>query len=191
MKRQCVRSLLLVLMLSILSACTNVGMPTSSSSGSTRRELVSEAKMSLDSLYASSPKAKALAANATAILVFPGVLKGGLIVGASGGNGVLFRPNGSVLGYYNVTALSYGLQAGAQNFSEAMFLMKPAALDYLNSSQGLSVGTGPSVAVLDQGMGADLSSTTLRSDIYAIVFGQEGLMAGMGVQGQKITKLED
>jgi lipid-binding SYLF domain-containing protein len=191
MNRDRLRSLLLILLLSLLAACSNIVPSTVSSSASSRAQLVSEARASLNSLYASSPKAKQLAANAKAILVFPGVLKGGLMIGAAGGNGVLFRPNGTVLGYYNVTSLSYGLQAGAQNFSEAMFLMKPSALEYLNSTDGLSVGTGPSVAVIDEGVGADMSSTTLRSDIYALVFGQQGLMAGIGVQGQKISRLND
>jgi lipid-binding SYLF domain-containing protein len=191
MKREFLRSMVLLPLLPLLAACTNVATKASPASAGTHAQLVSEARASLDSLYTSSPKAKQLAAHATAILVFPSVLKGGLIVGASGGNGVLFGSNGAVLGYYNVASLSYGLQAGAQNFSEAMFLMKPTALDYLNSTQGLSLGTGPSVAVLDQGTGADMSSTTLRSDIYAFVFGQQGLMAGIGVQGQKITRLDN
>lgn len=191
MKAERLRSLVLVALLSLLAACTNVVKSVSSPSAGSRTQLVSDARTSLASLYASSPKAKALAANATAILVFPSVLKGGLIVGASGGNGVLFKPDGTVIGYYNVASLSYGLQAGAQDFSEAMVLMGPAALGYLNSSEGWSVGTGPSVAVLDQGAGADMTSTTMRSDVYAFVFGQEGLMAGIGVQGQKITKLDN
>lgn len=154
-----------------------------------RAQLVADARLALAALYAASPKAKALAPRASAILLFPGVLKGGLVIGAAGGDGVLFSPDGAVLGYYNVTAISYGLQAGAQDFSEAMLLMTRGAVEYLNRSEGLSVGTGPSVALIDQGAGADMSSTTLRSDIYAFVYGQRGLMAGIGVQGQKITKL--
>ncbi|MFP6562801.1 twin-arginine translocation pathway signal protein [Paraburkholderia sp. B3] len=189
MNKDRLRGLLLISLLSLFAVCSNAVPSVSSSSPGSRGQLVSEARASLNSLYASSPKAKKLAENATAILVFPAVLKGGLIVGASGGNGVLFRPNGTVLGYYNVTSLSYGLQAGAQNFSEAMFLMKPTVLRYLNSTEGLSVGSGPSVAILDEGIGKDMSSTTLRSDIYAVVFGQRGLMAGIGIQGQKISRL--
>ncbi|WP_027794765.1 lipid-binding SYLF domain-containing protein [Paraburkholderia acidipaludis] len=191
MKRDRLRSLLLIPLLSLLAIGSNGVANAASFSAGSRAQLVSEARASLHSLYATSPKAKQLAAHAAAILVFPSVLKGGLMVGAAGGNGVLFRPDGTVLGYYNVASVSYGLQAGAQNFSEAMFLMKPAALNYLNSTDGLSVGSGPSVAVLDHGAGSDMSSTTLRSDIYALVFGQQGLMAGVGVQGQKITRLDD
>jgi lipid-binding SYLF domain-containing protein len=34
-----------------------------------------------------------------------------------------------------------------------------------------------------------LTTTTLQSDVYAFIFGQQGLMAGLGLQGQKITRL--
>jgi lipid-binding SYLF domain-containing protein len=69
-----------------------------------------------------------------------------------------------------------------------MFLMTDDALSYLNSSNGWSVGVGPSVVVVDAGMGKSMTTTTLKSDVYAFIFGQQGLMAGLGVQGQKISK---
>ena len=174
--------------IALLSACSTMGSP--SISHSTQTDLVEKARVSLDELYASTPEARELRKYATSILVFPDLLKAGLIVGGSGGNGVLFSPKGHVLGYYNLTALSYGLQVGIQDFSQAMFLMKPEARAYLDSSNGWSIGAGPSVVVVDSGMAKDFSSTTLRSDVYAFVYSQGGLMAGIGVQGQKITKLE-
>ncbi len=158
-------------------------------SKSTQAEIAGDARRALQELYATRPEAKELRSRATAILIFPDILKAGLIIGGSGGNGVLFSPDERVLGYYNVASLSYGLQAGAQNYSEAMFLMTRDALSYLNASSGWSVGAGPSVTVVDEGMAKDFSTTTLRSDVYAFIYGQHGLMAGIGVQGQKITKL--
>jgi lipid-binding SYLF domain-containing protein len=47
---------------------------------------------------------------------------------------------------------------------------------------------GPSVVVVDEGKAKSMTTTTLQSDVYAFIYGQEGLMAGLGVQGQKITK---
>ncbi len=180
--------LVIIVAIALSSACSSTGGPTISRD--TQTDLVNESREALNELYAVTPKARELRDKAQAILVFPDILKAGLIVGGSGGNGVLFSPDGRVMGYYNVASVSYGLQLGAQTFSEAMFLMKPEALSYLDSSDGWSIGAGPSVVVVDEGMGKDLSSTTLRSDIYAFVYGQEGLMGGIGVQGQKITKLD-
>jgi lipid-binding SYLF domain-containing protein len=185
-----VRFMATIPILLAVAACSSTGSSTSTStSGSTRPELEQQARDAYKTLIASTPKAAELRPKATAILVFPSILKAGLIVGGQGGNGVLFNPDGKVLGYYNTTALSYGLQAGAQSFSEAMFLMTPAALSYLDRSAGWSVGVGPSVVVMDSGMAKSLTTTTLQSDVYAFIFGQSGLMAGLGVQGQKITKL--
>ena len=171
----------------LLGACSTMGGPTLSNN--TQAELVDESRAALNKLYAVMPDARDLRDRAQAILVFPDILKAGLLVGGSGGNGVLFSPDGRVMGYYNLASVSYGLQAGAQTFSEAMFMMTPSALGYLDSSDGWSIGAGPSVVVVDSGMAKDFSSTTLRSDVFAFVYGQEGLMGGIGIQGQKITKL--
>ena len=59
----------------------------------------------------------------------------------------------------------------------------------MNASSAAALGTGPSIVVLDEGMARSLSTTTLRDDVYAFIFHQEGLMAGVGLQGSKITKI--
>ena len=91
--------------------------------------------------------------------------------------------------YYNTAGVSYGLQAGAQSFSYVMFFMNESSWRALNSYQGLQIGVGPSVVVLDEGKAKSITSATLTSDVYAFVFGQQGLMAGAGLQGTKITRL--
>jgi lipid-binding SYLF domain-containing protein len=69
--------------------------------------------------------------------------------------------------------------------------MKEEALQTLNQAEGFEVGVGPSIVVVDQGMSKSMTSTTVQGDIYAFVFGQTGLMAGIGLQGNKITRLAD
>jgi lipid-binding SYLF domain-containing protein len=71
-----------------------------------------------------------------------------------------------------------------------MFLMTPAAVAYLNQNHGWEVGVGPSIVVADQGMGKSLTTTTIRKDVYAFIFGQSGLMAGAGLQGVKIKQID-
>jgi lipid-binding SYLF domain-containing protein len=153
-------------------------------------QLDAEARQALQQLFDTTPKAMDLRSKAKAVLVFPSIVKAGLIVGAEGGKGVMFAPDGKVIGHYRARALSYGLQAGAQTFSQAMFLMTDAAITELTSEGGLSVGVGPSVVVVDEGMAKSMTTTTLKSDVYAFIFGQEGLMAGLGLQGQRIVKLD-
>ena len=82
------------------------------------------------------------------------------------------------MGYYNTVAASYGLQAGVQVYGYALVFMNDAALAYLDKSEGFEVGVGPSIVVVDEGVGKSMTSTTITQDVYAFVFNQEGLMGG-------------
>ena len=151
-------------------------------------EIARDANASLQQLYASVPAAKALGANANAILVFPKVTKAGLGVGGQYGEGALLQ-KGKAVGYYSTAGASVGLQAGAQQFAYALFFMNPNALAQLDKADGFEVGVGPTVVVMDEGKAKTMTTTTAKDDIYAFIFGQKGLMAGLGVQGNKITKI--
>jgi lipid-binding SYLF domain-containing protein len=152
------------------------------------RNLDRDAMAALQRLYNAQPKARALGQRAIGILIFPRVIKAGLIIGGQTGDGVL-RKGGKSAGYYNISAASFGLQAGGQSFSYALFFMNDGSLQYLDKSDGWSIGSGPSVVVLDKGKAASLTSTTLTQDVYAVPFGQSGLMAGIGLEGSKITRI--
>jgi len=152
-------------------------------------EIERDAKKALEDLYAKSPSAKTLGEKAIGILVFPGIVKGGFIVGGQYGEGALIK-DGTTVAYYNSVAASYGLQAGLQKFGYALFFMTEPALKWLDKSDGWEIGVGPSIVVVDVGAATSITSTTAQSDIYAFFFDQKGLMAGLGLQGTKITKLE-
>ena len=158
-------------------------------SAASRSSLDQEARTALESLYAKTPAARALGAKAKAILVFPRIVKAGLIIGGQGGDGVMLK-NGKTAGYYSSGGLSVGYQAGAQSYGYALFFMSDSSLQYLSNSDGWEIGVGPSVVVVDAGMAKSLTTTTAKSDIYAFFFDQKGLMAGMGLQGTKITPKE-
>jgi lipid-binding SYLF domain-containing protein len=151
--------------------------------------LNADAETALNKLYESNSVAKMIADHSSAVLVFPNILKAGFVVGAQYGEGVLMR-KGQTIGYYNIVAGSYGLQAGAQSFGYALFLMTDSALEYLEKSSGWEIGIGPSIVVVDEGVAKTLTTTTLKSDVYAFTFDQQGLMAGIGLQGSKITRIE-
>ena len=154
----------------------------------TAAELSRDANARLQQLYASVPAAKALGSKAQAILVFPKVTKAGLGVGGQFGEGALLK-GGKAVAYYNTAGASIGLQAGAQQFGYAMFFMTANALAQLDKADGFEVGVGPTVVVVDEGMAKTMTTTTVKDDIYAFIFGQKGLMAGVGLQGNKITKI--
>jgi lipid-binding SYLF domain-containing protein len=81
------------------------------------------------------------------------------------------------------------MQAGAEEYAYALFFMTDDALDYLRRSQGWEIGAGPTVVVADEGISRQITTTTMREGIYAFIWGQRGLMAGMGLQGAKITPM--
>jgi lipid-binding SYLF domain-containing protein len=152
-------------------------------------ELTRDSQAALNSLYAKNPGTKSLGQGAVAVLVFPKVVKAGLGIGGQFGEGVLFR-GGKATAYYNTAGASMGLQAGAQTYGYAMFFLSEETLKYLDKSEGFEVGVGPSVVVADEGFGKATTSTTVKDKIYAFIFDQQGAMAALGIQGNKITKIK-
>jgi lipid-binding SYLF domain-containing protein len=151
------------------------------------RVLDQDAQAALGTLYASTPGAKALGADAKGILVFPYIHKAALVVGAQSGDGVMFR-NGRIVGHYRVDGLLAGLEAGAQSYGYAMFFMSDAARERMSTAKGFEIGADPNIVVVDAGAAKEVSTSTAQADVYGYVFNQKGLMGGIALQGLKITK---
>ncbi len=163
--------------------------PVNLAQAATAEDLNHDARQALETLYRTSPSASAIAKNARAILVFPNIVKAGLIFGGSFGEGVLLK-GGAPSGYYNSVSASWGLQAGAESYGYAVFLMSNKAVSYLDRSDGWEIGTGPTVVVVDEGVAKNLTTSTLKDDAYAFIFSQQGLMAGLTIEGTKITHIK-
>ena len=151
-------------------------------------EISRDAKSTLEELCAESASARAMRKKAKGILVFPSIVKGGFLVGGQYGEGALLKA-GKISGYYNTIQMSYGLQAGIQEYGYVLFFMTDSAINWLGKSDGWEIGVGPSIVVVDTGAASSATTTTLQSDIYAFFFDQKGLMGGLGLQGTKITKI--
>ena len=157
-----------------------------SAAGQTAAELSQRSRSALNLLCANNSAAAKLRSSAVGILVFPDIVKAGFIFGAQHGEGALFE-HGRAVRFYRTTAASYGLQAGIQEFGYAMFLMNQGDLNYLHQTNGWEFGTGPSVVIVDEGMARSFTTTSLHKGVYVFTFDQRGLMAGLGLQGSKIT----
>ncbi|MBT2132796.1 lipid-binding SYLF domain-containing protein [Croceibacterium sp. LX-88] len=173
--------------LGLVLATTLIG-PSHSAIAASASELSTDGKAALERLYAQSEKARKLGQEARAILVFPKIVKAGFVVGGQSGEGVLFI-DGKPAGYYRISAASIGLQAGGQTFGYALFLMNDSAIGYLKENNGWAIGTGPNVVVVDEGAAAAANTTTLKNDVYAFPFDQKGLMAGVDLEGSKISAI--
>jgi lipid-binding SYLF domain-containing protein len=155
----------------------------------TAEDLNKDADQALNTLYRTNPVAEKISKSARAVLVFPKIIKAGLVFGGSYGEGVL-RQGPKIVNYYNSVSGSWGLQAGAQSYGYVVFLMNNKAEAYLNKSEGWEIGVGPTVVVVNEGVAKNLSTSTLKDDAYAFIFDQSGLMAGVMIEGTKISKIK-
>ena len=188
----------LIAILLVLAFAGGALITPNQSAAASAAEINRDAKSALEKLYAKSSAAKTLGEKAKGVLVFPGITKGGFMVGGQYGEGALLKKGESqasaqvwsVMGYYNTVQLSYGFQAGIQKYGYALFLMTESAMKWIDKSDGWEIGVGPSIVVVDVGAAASATTTTLQAEIYAFFFDQKGLMGGLGLQGTKITKIE-
>lgn len=156
---------------------------------SSAQDIRTDSEQALQHLYSTNPIAGAIARKARAVLVFPNIVKAGLVFGGAYGEGEL-KEGSRVVAYYNSVSASWGLQIGAQSYGYVVFLMNKKAVDYLNNSKGWEIGVGPTVVIVDEGVAKNLSTTTLKDDAYAFIFDQQGLMAGLSLEGTKISRIQ-
>jgi lipid-binding SYLF domain-containing protein len=154
----------------------------------TAEDLNRDSAQALRTLQQSNRTAADISRNARAVLVFPNIVKAGLIFGGAYGEGTMMK-GGRVTDYYNSVTGSWGLQAGAQSYGYVVFLMNDKAVDYVDKSSGWEIGVGPTVVVVDEGVAKNLSTSTLKDDAYAFIFNQQGLMAGVSIEGTKISRI--
>lgn len=121
-------------------------------------------------------------------LVFPSVIKAGLIVGGKYDEGAL-RINGVTKHYYDMTAASIGFQAGAQEYSMLIAYLSDAALTNFVKSNGWEAGVDGSITVSDWGKSKDISSMSFEKPIIAFIYGEKGLMASISIAGTKFRRI--
>jgi lipid-binding SYLF domain-containing protein len=132
---------------------------------------------------------------AHAIIVLPTVIKGGFLIAAEGGGGVLTvrRDDGSWSNpaFYTLASASIGLQAGLQDTEIILILRTQKALNAVLKHQGkLGADMGLTVGIF--GAGAELSTTTnLGQDIYAFSSSKVGLFAGVSFEGSALIRRKD
>jgi lipid-binding SYLF domain-containing protein len=154
----------------------------------TAEDLDRDSLQALQTLYQTHPLAEHISQTAKAVLVFPNIVKAGLVFGGSYGEGELLKGT-TVVDYYNSVTGSWGLQAGAQSYGYAVFLMTDEAVRYLEETKGWEIGVGPTVVMVDEGAAKNLSTSSLKEDAYAFIFNQQGLMAGISIEGTKVSRI--
>jgi len=178
----------LALFLVLASGCTTTG--TSSGDPDTRRRSIdAEVDNALARLFMQVEDSEQLVGRAKGVLVFPSVMEAGFIVGASRGQGAL-RVGGKTISYHATTSGSFGLQAGAQSTAVFLLFMTDDALRRFQNSSGWTVGADASVTLLSVGASAQVTTATAQQPVIGYVLSNRGLMAGISLDGARITRLD-
>ena len=138
-------------------------------------------------LFAQYPGTQDLASRAAGVLYMPLMTEAGLGVGGAYGRGAL-RIQGVTVDYYSATKGSIGFQIGAQQYAHALFFMEPGALEQFRRSSGWAAGADIRYATPEQGASIGKQTTEL-DPVIALVFGQQGLIAGATLAGIKYTRI--
>lgn len=150
------------------------------------KDIEANVNAALTQLYSQNPAAAALGKDAEGILVFPHVVKGGLIIGASHGTGAL-RIDGTTEGYYQTSSGSLGLQAGIESRKEVIMFMTEDALNKFRASKNWQAGVDGSISVVQAGVAGSANTQNQKAPIVGYIFGNEGLYGGLNFEGAKIS----
>ena len=147
-----------------------------------------DAELVLQTLFEIDPDTISIYKNAPATLIIPRITKAGFVLGGAYGEGVL-RINEAPVDYYSLASASYGLQIGAQQYSNIIFFMTEEALQKFRITDGWELGADAEVVFRDKGYSIGVSSKTISKPVYAVVFDQRGLLAGTSLVGAKYSRL--
>jgi lipid-binding SYLF domain-containing protein len=171
----------------LLAACSTTGT-SGSDPAAQRRSIDAEVDGAMTKLYAQVQGSRELVAKARGVLVFPSVVSGGLIVGGSYGRGEL-RSDGRTAGYYSTAAASAGLLAGVESKAVYVLFMTQDSLDQFVRSKGWTIGADASVTLVHVGADAGVDTLTAREPVLGFVLSNAGLMAGVALDGTKVSRL--
>lgn len=184
---RCAGVALLAVLLAMLTGCATTR--TVADDARDAQQVVDRAKMTLDSFVADKELGaplRALLKRARAVLIYPQVLRGAFVVGASGGTGTLLvqDPPGSGWSnpaFYTIGELSFGLQIGGDAQEIVLVVLSERGITSL-LSRSAKLGAGSSIAAGPIGFGAEAATQNLSADIISYARGK-GLYAGISVEG--------
>jgi lipid-binding SYLF domain-containing protein len=159
------------------------------SKASSAEEINDAANATLHRFVEQNPSAEELGRKAAGVLVFPSVVKAGMLLGGQYGEGVLIV-RGNAAGYYNIISASLGFQLGVQSLSIIIVFVTEQALADFQRAYGWKVGIDGSIVVVTLGAAGSIDTDSLTSPIVAFVTDQEGLMYSLSLEGSKISRIE-
>ena len=152
----------------------------------TRAQIDTNVNAALSNLYASVPGSQDVISRAAGVLVCP---RAGFMVGGQHGGGALLV-GGKSIGYYYTDRMTYDVRPGAREHSVAIAFMTQDALQRLQASNDWDIGADASVAVVNTSVGGTVVASQLDRPVQVFVFGDNGLLAPVTLEGAKIAKVD-
>lgn len=178
------RTLILSVALGCMAAGISGGCDTAPKGEGARSDLIAEANAAKAKARNTDSTLATMMDNAQAVAVFPSVGKGGFIVGAAYGKGVLYE-HGVVTGYSDITQASVGLQAGGQSYTEIICFKDQAALDHFKTGK-LAFDAQATAVAVKSGAGANANYS---NGVAIFTMSESGLMAEASLGGQRFSYL--
>jgi lipid-binding SYLF domain-containing protein len=174
-----------VLLVGIL--IVSVSAPSWADDARDARDIVTKAEITADSfrldpnLY---PEWRGLLREAKAVLIMPQIIKGGLILGGSGGSGVLLardKNSGNWNGpaFYTIGGVSFGLLAGAQ-VAETIIVVRTER--GLNGLLNTGAKLGADLSITAGPVGAGVGAGNITADLV-VLSRSKGLYGGLSLEG--------
>lgn len=178
-----------------LAGCSNMSgnSATTSRNMSDEQNLVDNATHTIGVMNSSAiePRAKYMLMKAKAVVIFPDMLKAGIGIGGSHGQGVLLARKAtgwSDPAFYSSSSVSLGLELGAEESAVVMFVMTDKAYQALltTSSFSLKAQAGYSLADLNTASQDQLSGADV------VVWSKSrGAYGGLSLAGSEISQNSD
>jgi len=127
--------------------------------------------------------------SAKGVLIIPNVVKAGVGLGGTYGEGAL-RVGGKTVAYYNIAGGSAGFEIGAEKKDLILVFMQDEALQHFRKSSDWTAGFDAGVTVIDTGKEKYADTITIKDPVVAFVFDKKGLMVDASIEGVKFSKME-
>lgn len=184
-----------VLFLLVLTTFLSAGL-TSAADYKKQQELVDKARITIDSFISDQNLEwfRNNVKNAKGLLIIPGLMKGGFVVGGAGGRGVLLVKD-EVTGewsnpaFYSIGSVSFGLQIGGKISDVVMMVMTEKGLQSLYASS-FKLGGDMSVAAGPIGATAEGATAPSLNVDYLSFARSKGAFAGVSLDGA-VVKTSD
>jgi lipid-binding SYLF domain-containing protein len=138
-----------------------------------------EVAQAIDELTTADPGLNRFFDGSYGYAVFPGVGKGGFIVGAAHGTGLVYE-KGKLVGKADLKQVNVGLQAGGQSYIEVIFFQGEPDLERFQSG-GLEFSGQASAVAIKEGTSASIDYS---KGVAVVTKAKGGLMVEASLGGQ-------